>query len=168
LAVTDGADDPLAMLAAAGATIVAGVERAGATWSVRVVDRILDAWGRVDDARRPEIRLAAEDAGVRAAVRVAASLRRLLALAPTDQHATPLEIVRSIVVEPTRLLRDLGVPEVVRDDFDERAHPDDVYDLVPRTLADLDPDLGPELLVWGVAKAKVLRAETQRGRPLPE
>jgi len=74
------------------------------------------------------------------------------------------EIVRTIVAEPTTLLRTLGVPEVVRDAFDERAHPDDVYDLAPRTLADLEPDLGPELLVWGMAKAKLLRGRGQSGR----
>ena len=72
--------------------------------------------------------------------------------------------MRTIVVEPTALLRDLGVPEVVRDAFDERAHPDDVYDLAPRTLGDLEPELGPELLVWGMAKAKVLRGRGQTGR----
>jgi hypothetical protein len=164
----DEADDPLAMIAAAGAAIVDGVERTGAAWSVRNVDRILDAWGRLDEAQRDETRRAASEAGTRAATRVAATLRRLLELAPADQHATPLEVVRSIVVEPTALLRELGVPEVVRDDFDERAHPDDVYDLAPRTLGDLDPELGPELLVWGIAKSKVLRAEAQRGRPAPE
>ena len=76
-----------------------------------------------------------------------------------------MEVVRTIVAEPTALLRDLGVPEVVRDGFDERAHPTDVYDLTPRTLADLDPELGPELLVWGVAKSRLVRLPGQTGRP---
>ena len=107
--------------------------------------------------RRTEIRDAAERAGVVAADRVAATLRALLALDPAEQAATPLEVVRTLVIEPTALLRELGVPEVVRDPFDERAQPADVYDLAPRTLADLDPDLGPELLVWGVAKSRLVR-----------
>ena len=48
---------------------------------------------------------------------------------------------------------------VVRDDFDERHEPDDVYDLAPRGVADLgDPELGPQLLAWGLAKSRVLRA----------
>ena len=102
--------------------------------------------------------------GAAAADRVAAELRALLARDPAEQAATPLEIVRTIVLEPTALLRELGVPEVVRDAFDERAHPDDVYDLAPRTLADLDPELGPELLVWGMAKARLVRPRGQTGR----
>ena len=94
-------------------------------------------------------------------------LRTLLALDPAEQAATPLEIVRTMVVEPTALLRGLGVPEVVRDAFDERAQPADVYDLAPRTLADLDPELGPELLVWGMAKSKLVRPRGQTGRAGP-
>jgi hypothetical protein len=152
------------MLAAAGAAIVAGVERAGPAWSVRNVDRILDAWDRIDAERRADIRLAAERAGAAAAARVAADLRALLARDPAEQAATPLEVVRTMVIEPTALLRELGIPEVVRDAFDERAHPADVYDLAPRTLADLDRELGPELLVWGMAKAKLVRPRGQTGR----
>ena len=167
MAVTTDADDPRDMLAAAGAAIVAGVERAGPAWAVRQVDRILDAWGRVDAGQRPDVRRAAERAGADAARRVATDLRSLLALDPAEQAATPLEIVRTMVVEPTALLRGLGVPEVVRDAFDERAQPADVYDLAPRTLADLDPELGPELLVWGMAKSKLVRPRGQTGRAGP-
>jgi hypothetical protein len=75
-----------------------------------------------------------------------------------EQRATPLEIVRSAYREPTAVLRRAGVPEVVRDDFDARAWPDDVYGLVPRTLGDLgDDELAPLHLAWGLAKAKVIR-----------
>jgi len=157
LAVTTTGDDPAGMLAAAGEAIVAGVERAGPRWAEAQVDRILDAWGRVDPARRDDVRADARRAGTAAAARVVADLGALLALAPAAQAATPLEIVRTLVREPTALLRELGVPEVVRDPFDERAHPDDVYDLSPRTLEDLEPGLGPELLVWGMAKARLVR-----------
>ena len=155
--MTTTGDDPAGMLAAAGEAIVAGVERAGPRWAEAQVDRILDAWGRVDPARRDDVRADARRAGTAAAARVVADLGALLALAPAAQAATPLEIVRTLVREPTALLRELGVPEVVRDPFDERAHPDDVYDLSPRTLADLEPGLGPELLVWGMAKARLMR-----------
>jgi hypothetical protein len=165
LVVTATGEDPAEMLAAAGAAIVAGVERAGPGWAAGEVDRILDAWGRVEPTRRDGIRDDARRAGSSAAIRVVHDLRTLLALPPATQAATPLEVVRTIVREPTALLRGLGVPEVVRDPFDERAHPDDVYDLAPRTLADLEPGLGPELLVWGMAKARLMRAPGQTGRP---
>jgi hypothetical protein len=164
MVVSDPGDDPRSVLAHAGARIVAGVERVGAAWAVREVDRILDAWGRIDATGRAEARVEAAAVGDAAAARVAADLRAVLARDPAEQTVTPLEVVRTIVREPTALLRRLGVPEVVRDEFDERMQPDDVYDLAPRTLADVDPELGPELLVWGVAKATLLRGRGQTGR----
>jgi hypothetical protein len=82
----------------------------------------------------------------------------LFALDAAQQRTTPLQIVRGLVAAPTSVLRTAGVPGVERDAFDERAFPDDDYDLAPRTLGDLgDPDLGPLLLAWGLAKAAVLR-----------
>jgi len=56
------------MLAAAGAAIVEGVERSGPGWAARRVEEILDAWGRVEDARRADVRLAAERAGAQVTV----------------------------------------------------------------------------------------------------
>jgi hypothetical protein len=64
--------------------------------------------------------------------------------------------VRTAVREPSVVLADVGIPPVVRDEFEERSFPDDRYGLAPRTFADLDEQLGPMQLVWGVAKAAVL------------
>jgi hypothetical protein len=98
-------------------------------------------------------------AGRTAASRVADDLRALFALDAADQSATPLEIVRTAVREPTDVLRAAGVPAVVRDAFAERAWPDDRYGLAPSTLGDLgDDELAPLQLAWGLAKTKVLRA----------
>ena len=98
-------------------------------------------------------------AATAATARVTVELEALLALDPADQRATPLEIVRSAVREPTEALRAAGIGAVVRDEFDERHQPDDVYDLTPRTVGDLgDAELGPQLLAWGLAKSRVLRA----------
>ena len=156
----------LALLAETGAAIVAAVARDVPGWVVANVDRLLEAWGRADPALRARARDAAPAAGRQAAERVAASLDALLAIDPSEQRATPLEIVRTIYREPTELLMVAGVPEVVRDAFDERAWPGDRYDLVPRTLGDLgDPDLGPLHLAWGMAKATVLRARVDRKAP---
>jgi hypothetical protein len=145
------------------AAIVAGVEAWVPQWVQAQVTWLLDAWARAGPEARATAEDEASDAGDAAARRVATSLRELFATAPERQRATPLEIVRSVYREPTEVLSAAGVPHVVRDEFDERSWPDDVYDLVPRTLGDLgDPDLGPLQLAWGLAKATVMRA---RGRP---
>ena len=122
---------------------------------------MLDAWGTLaPDARaRIDERLVA--ATVAATARVGDELRALFALEAAHQHATPLQVVRGAVTEPTAVLSAVGVPPVVRDEFEERSSPDDRYGLAPRTFADLgDDELGPAQLVWGTAKATVLRATT--------
>lgn len=125
------------------------------------VTRIVDAWGQLDADARAAALAAAEAAAGPATDRVVARLRELFARDAAEQRSTPLQIVRSLVSAPTAVLRGAGVPGVVRDAFEERAFPDDEYDLAPRTLGDLgDPDLGPLLLAWGLAKAKVLRSRT--------
>ncbi len=140
---------------------MAGVERCGPTWVVASVTRLVDAWGRLDPEHRAATVAAAEAAAGPATERVVAMLRELFARDPAEQRTTPLQVVRALVAAPTDVLRSAGVPGVVRDAFEERAFPDDDYDLTPRTLGDLgDPDLGPQLLAWGLAKAAVLRARS--------
>lgn len=156
-----------ARLREAGDALIAGVAAQLPGWSVAQVDRILDAWGRAEPETRERARSEARDAGTRSADRVVGALTALLDLDPAAQGATPLEIVRSAYEEPTEVLIAVRVPPVARDDFDERAWPGDRYGLVPRTLSDLrtgagDDDLGPLLLVWGMAKAAVLRARAER------
>lgn len=154
-------DEPggLPSLAEAAAAIVAGVERELPGWVERSVVRILDAWGKVDADARARAEHASVEAGTAATVRIVAELRALFAVDPAQQHATPLEVVRSAYREPTAVLAAAGVPAVERDDFDERAWPDDRYGLVIRTLGDLgDDDLAPLHFAWGMAKARVLRA----------
>ncbi len=148
-----------AMLGEAGVAIVAGVERLLPTWVPAQVVRILDAWDRAAPAVRAEAERAALAAGPEVAARVATELRALFAADPAAQVRTPLQVVRGAVREPTAILAAAGVAPVARDAFDERALPEDRYDLAPRTLGDLgDPELAPLLLVWGQAKARVLRA----------
>lgn len=156
----------LAMLADASTAIRTGVDREVPGWVVRAVTRLLDAWGRADATTRERALTDAGGAGTAAAARVGNELDALLSADPADQRSTPLEVVRTVYREPTAVLRAAGVPAIVRDEFDERAWPDDVYGLVPRTLGDLgDDDLAPLLLVWGTAKAMVLRARAARNTP---
>jgi len=161
--VTDAAREDearaLARLDETGAAIVAGVERQVPGWARAHVERLLDAWGRAPADARVRAEAQSAEAGAAAARRIVAELRALFSVDPVQQPATPLEVVRTAYREPTAVLAAAGVPPIVRDEFDERAWPDDVYGLVPRTLGDLgDPELAPLHLAWGMAKATVIRA----------
>jgi hypothetical protein len=149
------------LMADAERAIVEGVERLGPLWVERAVRSVLDGAPDLDrDARSTTV--AGIPAAARAATdRVLTALRALFALDPADQRATPLEIVRSLRREPTQLLARAGVPTVARDQYETRSFPDDVYGIVPRSLADLgDEDLGHQMLAWGIGKTTVLRARS--------
>jgi hypothetical protein len=121
---------------------------------------IADAWRRLDAEARARLDADAIAAGDAATARVVAALRDFFATPPTEQRTTPLEIVRTATRDVTGVLAAAGIPPVERDAFAERAFPDDLYDVTPATLSDLgDDELGPLQLAWGLAKAKVLRAE---------
>jgi hypothetical protein len=155
----DSEDAAARRLAEASDAIVAGVARELPGWVRRSVTRIVDAWGRLDDDARATAERGASEAAARATERVTAELRALFDTDVAAQYATPMQIVRTAVREPTSVLVAAGIPPVERDEFDERAWPDDRYGLVPRTLGDLgDEALGPLVLAWGMAKAAVLRA----------
>jgi hypothetical protein len=148
-----------ALMAEGEARLIEGVTRLGPRWVVRAVTGLIDAYGRLDAAAGVAAVTAATEAGAQAGARVADELRGLFALDPAAQRATPLEIIRSLRREATEVLRAAGVPEVVRDPFEARAFPDDVYGIVLKTPAELgDDELGGALLAWGLGKAKVLRA----------
>jgi hypothetical protein len=158
-------DDPpdeqrgLALLHESSDAIVVGVERELGVWVERSVAHILDAWGRSSPEERARAERDAIDAGTAATVRVVGELRALFALDPEEQRSTPLEIVRRAYREPTAVLAAAGIPPIERDEFAERAWPDDSYGLVVHSLGDLgDADLAPFQMAWGLSKAKVLRA----------
>jgi len=139
--------------------IVAGVAEHLPSYLRARAARVLDAWNRLTPDARSRV-----DAQLAAAARVATDrvvddLRALLETDPRSQRATPLQVVRDAVREPTAVLADAGIPDVVRDDVEERSMPLDRYGLAPRAFADLgDDELGPAQLAWGMAKAAVLRA----------
>lgn len=152
----------MAMLEDAARAIVDGVAREVPGWSIRRVRELVEAWG-ADPETRAQAVDAAADAGEQAARRVSAALEELFAQDVEAQRATPLQIVRSVYLEPSAVLARAGVPPVVRDEFEERALPEDRYGLAPRGLGDLgDPELGPMQLAWGIGKATVIRARRAR------
>jgi hypothetical protein len=142
-------------LAAHAAHLADGIVAALPAWVLASVTRVADAW-------RPglgaELAPAARAEGAEAAATVGARVRELLGRDVDDQATGPLALLRDAVPYPTRVLAAAGVPEVVRDEFAERAFPADVYGLAPASFADLDPDLREPGLIWGAAKAHVVLA----------
>jgi hypothetical protein len=154
-------------LSAYGAALADAVDEVLAAWVVRCVDRVLLAWQDAGGVGSfAAVRDAARAAGDDARAEVVPALRALLARDVDDQTVNPLTLLREAVRYPTAVLAAAGVPPVVRDEFDERAFPDDVYGLKPATFADVDPALHERGLEWGAAKAHVhlarRRAEGRR------
>jgi hypothetical protein len=153
----------LALMATAAPAIIEGVEQHGEAYILRRATDLLEAWGRTPEPERQDAVAQLGVAAQRASARVLDELRALLAADAASQRRTPLEIVRTLGREPSAVLAAFGVPPIVRDAFEERALPDDVYGLAPRTFADIgDADLGAMLLAWGVGKATVARARSVR------
>lgn len=144
---------------ALSAAVGPAVER----WVRRSVDALLVA-AAVD--RTAAMADAIERAAVDARAHVAAELAEFLALDVDDQRTNPLAVLRSAVRFPTEVLRAAGVPDLVRDDFEVRAFPSDVYRLSPATWRDVDESLHEPGIIWGAWKAKTVldrrRAEGKR------
>jgi hypothetical protein len=133
------------------AALADGIDAALPQWVEACVARVMvAATGSVP----PSVVAAASAAGVAAREEVAPRVRALLAADIDEQVTTPLAIIRSVAVRyPTTVLREAGVPGVVRDSFAELSFPDDIYDLSPASFADLSPDLVEAGMAWGAAKA---------------
>ncbi len=142
------------------AALAEGVEAAVPGWVERSVEKVMTAYA---GEAAPAVRAAAADAGFRAREAVGKEMRALLEADIDEQRTTPLSIIRDAVRFPTAVLREAGVPPVVRDSFSEVAFPDDIYDLSPATLADLDPALVDLGLAWGAAKAMAHRRRHMGG-----
>ena len=160
---TPGTEEDEARLAAYATALADAVEAALPGWIERVVAQRMQAWaGQVPGT----VAASAAAAGRRARDDVGPRLRTLLATDPDEQRSTPLTLLRQAVPYANAVLADAGVAGVVRDEVAERAFPDDVYDLVPPTLGDVDPGLVEPGLTWGAAKAHVVlarrRAEGRR------
>lgn len=155
--------DDAARLAELAGVLADAVDAALGPWVVRSVAAVADAW---QPGLAPQLARAAAEAGEQATRDVGARVRALLAT-DVDQQATgPLAVLRDAVRYPTAVLAAAGVPPVARDEFAERAFPDDAYGLAPAAFADVDPTLHEPGLVWGAAKAHVVlarrRAEGRR------
>jgi len=134
-----------------------------AAWARRSIRALLRAAGVAEDDRLTQ---RIEQAAGETESYVRAALREFLALDVDDQRTNPLAVLRSAVRFPTAALREAGVPEVRRDEFEVRSFPDDVYRLSPATWNDIDESLQEPGIIWGAWKAKTVldrrRAEGKR------
>ncbi|MEO6121654.1 MAG: hypothetical protein ABIW46_05010 [Acidimicrobiales bacterium] len=136
------------------------VEAALAGWVERGVRRLVVAYRGVAETTTTD---AARAAGQAAVADVGPRLRALLAADIDQQWTNPLSVVREAVRYPTEVLASAGVPPVERDDFARERFPEDEYDLMPASFADVDPALVEPGLVWGAAKAMAHRARHGAG-----
>lgn len=156
MAQDNGPDDDISPYATA---LADAVDAALAPWVERTVRQRLEDWrGSVPD----DVATMARAAGRRARDEVGPAVRRLLETDVDQQPTTPLALLRRAVRYPTAVLEGAGVPPVVRDEFAERAFPEDRYDLAPATFADVDPGLAEPGLAWGAAKAHVVLTRRRR------
>jgi hypothetical protein len=132
------------------AALADAIDAALPIWVVRCVNRMMVAWA---GAVPRDVEAAATRAGARAAGEVGPDVRALLAADIDDQRSTPLAMLRAAVSYPTLVLEAAGVPPVERDAFSVHSFPEDLYDLTPASLADIDPSLHEIGLRWGAAKA---------------
>lgn len=135
---------------------------------VSAVEEVVGDWIRWSIAdRAPELATSAQadDAVAEGAAALSAELRSLLAQDIADQTEGPLQVLRRGVRFATAVLSAAQTPPTPRDDFAQRAFPDDVYNLAPASFASVHPALHEPGLIWGAAKAHVhLRRRREAGQ----
>ena len=132
--------------------LVEAVEAALPGWVQRcVLTRAAQAEVPVSD----EVLRATRDAARQATGTVTDQLAQLFGSDIDDQNRSPMEVLRSAVRYPTAVLRWMGVPPVLREEFEVREFPDDDYALTPASFGDIDDALHEPGLRWGAAKAHV-------------
>jgi len=98
---------------------------------------------------------------------VSGELAAFLAVDVDEQRTNPLHLLRSASRFATDLLDRSGVPRPVRDEFETRAMPDDVFAVGPLAWVDLGDDVHEAGISWGAWKAATVltrrRAEGKLG-----
>lgn len=126
------------------------VMRAAPEWIGRAMTNVvLDQRAELSDADR--------DAIDRATVSVVESIRirlsQLLAQDVDAQSMNPLAVLRASTAAAAETLREMGLHEVHRDEFERASMPDDSYAIGPLTWRDLGEDVHEAGITWGAWKA---------------
>lgn len=142
--------------------LIGQIERVVEAWLVRIA---LDAYAMHRGSVTPEFRSVADAAAREGTEWVMARLRVTLDVDVDAQRVNPLQTLREAVRFPTRVLREAGIPAKVRDEYDEKINPDDVYGIGPAHWNDIDESLTEPGIVWGAAKAStVLQRRRAEGK----
>jgi hypothetical protein len=128
------------------------VQEAVAPWLMAAAGRLAEVAGRT---LRPDEMDRLERVAQTTANDVAPRVRRVLDADVDAGLGTPLAVLRDSTGSFTAALTGLGFEPVIRDGFERRNFPADVYDLGPATFADMDPSLHEPGLAWGAARAHV-------------
>ena len=131
---------------------------------LRAVDSAFGAWflARVTaTAGRGDAAL--DEAARAAAGWVRTELAALLATGAEQQRTNPLQLLRSAARFATPVLRDMGVPEPLRDEFEQRAMPEDPYGIGPLAWIDLGEEVHEAGITWGAWKAATIMSRHRDG-----
>ncbi|MCP5025712.1 MAG: hypothetical protein GY929_05435 [Actinomycetia bacterium] len=117
-------------------------------WVERVVlDRAGHDTGLSDD----EIALFVERAGKAAQADIGTQARLLLESTST-KPADLLQLLQTAVHFPTGVLHYLGVEETERGAFAQTAWPEDIYELTPKSMTEIDESLDEPFTRWDAAR----------------
>lgn len=132
------------------------------SWISRRIHEILrDA----PEASRRNVLSSLDDIMARTLDFVQRELQQLLVQDVDEQRNNPLHILRQSSAIATSALKSEGILEVVRDEFDTAALPDDVYAIGPLTWKDLSEDVHEAGITWGAWKAAtVLQRRRAEGK----
>ncbi len=84
------------------------------------------------------------------------ALLQLLATDVDEQRQNPLHVLRSCVGPATELMQRYSVPMPMRDEFETRSMPHDVYAIGPLTWKDLGEEVHEAGITWGAWKAAAI------------
>lgn len=124
-----------------------------ATWLESRVVAVCRSAGR---PLSPEVRSRLSGEVRATADEVLADLSRVLATDVDDQRENPLHVLRRGSRRIAAFLAAESVPAPVRDEFEERAMPDDVYGIGPLAWRDLGERVHEAGIEWGAWKAAVV------------
>lgn len=127
------------------------------------VDATIGPWVIVAvTSRRPDLADRARHEAQRCRTDIVTQLEELFALDIDAQQTTPLAVLRTAGAAVARVLDSGGEPRPVRDPFDVRANPEDVFGVGPSTWSDLGDEVAQLGIAWGAGKAHL---HLRRHRP---